>query len=125
MGGRQADDDAWVYHADIGYTYDLPIGPGGAQLTDAQGPLSPGRWLVQLRTTFTAQWAWVILGPFEKGSPIALTAGAGRQRIPLSRASVIAAEFHVRKGYNDRIGGITESDTANLLITQVSRKGRT
>lgn len=53
---HQPDDDAWFFHADIGYTYDLAIDPGGAQLTDAQGPLVPGRYVVQLRTTDDADY---------------------------------------------------------------------
>jgi hypothetical protein len=114
-------DVVGFYAADIGITRELVIGAGASvMLTDADGPLTPGRWVIQLRTALATEYAWIRVGAFKKGSAIAATIGPGRDRFPLSPSALIAIEFNVRKGENDRIAGITEFGAATLYISRVS-----
>ncbi len=114
-------DVVGFYAADIGITRALVIGAGASAMTsDADGPLTPGRWVIQLRTALLTEYAWIRVGTYKKGTPLSASTGPGNNRFPLSPSALIAIEFHVRKGVNDRIAGITESGAATLYISRVS-----
>jgi hypothetical protein len=62
---------------------------------------------------------WVRTGPFEKG--VALDIVAGVPWFPLRSDGIVALEIHVRKGHNDRVAAITDTGSATLYITRISR----
>lgn len=115
-------DDKSFYEADIGETTVLSATAVGVQTADAVGALPPGRYLVQARTfSDPTATCWILTGKYVASTPIALAASAGAQRIPLS-PEVPGVEFHVRKGYSDRVGAITSAGTATVYLTRISTK---
>lgn len=117
MNSHRGDDDIAFFAANLGLTHALMFDTNGANLADAQGPLKPGRYLVQLRKEDNG-YAWVSVGKWERGNPIA--APAAVPAFPMSNVGLVAVEFHVREGVNDRIAARTESGSAVLYITLVS-----
>ena len=119
--GARAGDEVGFFAAAIEVTRSLSLSTTSVQLTDAQGPLAPGRYVIQLRPASSAEiWCWVHAGPFIKGDVITATTGEGRNRFPLSNAGLIAIEFHVRRDVNDRIAAVLESGSGTLYISKVS-----
>lgn len=126
MHGAEPGHTKAYYEAVIEDTRQLNVSDAFAQSSDQQGPLTPGRWLVQLvAPSDTAALCWVHVGEFEKTvsiDPGGTQAGPGPRRIPLSGDGVTAFEYNVLQGYNDRIGAImdTGGTTATLLFTRIS-----
>lgn len=119
--GARADDVIAFYAAELGITRKLACGVASAQLPDSEGALSPGRYLLQI-ADLSAPTAKV----YVRGRPYiaagTVTAVASVPDFPLHLSGLVAFEFNVRKGYNDRIAAITTAGTANLFITLVSRR---
>jgi len=121
---HHGDDDLAFYHADIGETRG-PLQANAVapvQFADVLGPLSPGRYLIQVTDLGGSgrQFVWVGMGAY--GSTIPLTASAGLQRFPFSSGGLIALEVNVRRGYNDQVAAITTSSTADVYVSKVSRE---
>lgn len=94
----------------------------GDQTTDGDGPLTPGKYLVQVfNISDSAALIWILVGPFVPSSPISLAASPGARRIPLSAQALVAMEFNVIAGINDRLGAITTVGTAEVYLTHMSR----
>ena len=120
---HRGDHDIAFYEAALEETYELGVSTAFDETSDDDGPLIPGRYLIQLvAPTSSATLAWVHAGAFEKGASLGGTADAGTKRFPLSGDGVKAVEFHVLKGYSDRIGVIAEAGTGRLLISRVSTR---
>jgi len=121
MGSHEGKDDIAFFHAAIERTYELSATVGGAQLSDAEGALPEGRYLIQVvNQTPPAALCWIHVGAFEVGVSLSLVAGAGGDRIPLG-SSVVAIETNVVRGDSDRIGAIMSAGTATVFITRISR----
>lgn len=114
-------DDVIAYYAStIGFTRALGVSAISAQVPDEQGPLEPGRWLLQLLDRQSAATrAWLAFGPFRRGEP--LVAVVGPPYFPMSGRGLIALEFNVRRGDNDRVAAVAENGTATLYLTRLSR----
>lgn len=124
---HRGDHDIAFYQADIGETRALLVTIAGEELVEEEGPLTPGRYLLQFFQTSGAPSAicWVHVGAWAEGD-ISPTAGSGPQRIPLSAQSIIGVEYHVIEGYNDRVAAIMTVGAGTLYMTRVStviRKG--
>lgn len=114
-------DDIAFYEAAIGHTYQLDADDSGVQLGSDAGPLPSGRYLIQAFNLSAGGVCWVHVGGH--GQALGLVAGAGRNRIPLTRETILAVETHVRKGDSDTVGAIcTAGATATVWITRVSTK---
>lgn len=118
---HNGEDDIAFFAADIGYTRLLDLTTTIAFPPDAEGPLPPFRYLVQVLDMSAGATCWVHFTKFEKtDQPVVATPGAaGDQRIPLK--ALAAFEVNVRKGYNDRIGALVSTGTGKIAITAVSR----
>lgn len=122
---HRGDHDIAFYEADIGETRVLNVSTAFTETADEDGPLIPGRYLVQLMDSApTNLKCWVHVGPFEAGETLGGVAAPGRRRIPLSRQAAVAVELNVQTGHNDRIGGITSAGSATLYVTRVSTSTR-
>lgn len=117
MDGHRGDDDIAFFAANLGHTYELSFDANGANLSDAQGALVPGRYLIQLRMNGNG-YAWVSVGKWVAAAPIPTPAAP--PAFPMSNAGIVAVEFHVRQGVNDRLAARTESGSAKLYATRVS-----
>ena len=118
----RGDDAIAFYAADIGDTLELAASTVLAQTSDLQGPLKPGRYLIQaINWSDTTVVVWVTVGAWEKGSSLTLTATAGRRRVPLSSGGVVAFETNILKGDSDRLAVITNTGSATVYVTRVSR----
>lgn len=117
----KTDQNAF-FAASIGLTRSFAASAVVAQTPDDEGPLPPGRYLLQV-TGFTDSTAicWVGVSPFEKGAAATLAATPGPDRIPLS-SGAFAVEFNVRRGVSDRVQAILSAGTATIYITRVSYK---
>ena len=121
MGGvAQGQDDIAFFAAYIEETRELSISTGSTQTSDDDGPLTPGRWLIQVRDT--TNYVWIKVGKYEKGIPLVATAGAAQKQFPLSLSGLIAIELNVREGDGDRIAAITEAGGGTLYLSRVSRE---
>lgn len=114
---HRSSDDLAFFAAALGPTIELEADVTGDQTSDDVGALEPGRYLVQLRATVD-DITWITVGPFVKGDPI--TAHNDVPAFPLSRIGLMAVEFHVRKGLNDRVAARTAAGTSSVYITKVS-----
>jgi hypothetical protein len=117
---HNGDDDIAFFAADLGETRELSATTTGAQTTDTDGALEPGRYLIQIVDATAGAIVWIIRGRFERGAPLSLSAGPGPARIPLSTQALVAIETHVREGDSDRIGAITNTGVATVYLTRVS-----
>lgn len=122
---HRGDHDVAFYEAAIKESYVLSVGTSLVQTSDADGPLRPGRYLIQLvNPSSDTALCWVHVGKFAKGTALAGGTGAGRNRIPLSRQAIVAVETHVLKDDSDRIGAEMTAGSATLIITRVSTEAR-
>lgn len=117
VGDRGLD----FYDADIGETLVVALTGASAQTSDAQGALSPGRWLVQV--VDPTNRTWIRFGPFVAAGTLTAVAAQGPQRIPIDPDGMVRAfEILIRPNHNDRVAGIVESGgTATLWLTKISR----
>lgn len=122
-GAHEGDDDRAFYHASIGITFALlAVGVAGAQTSDDDGALLPGRYLIQVGNfSDPAALCWIHVGAWEESSPLALGAVAGRKRVPFVQGGLIAIETNVLTGDSDRIGAQSSIGTCDVYITKVSR----
>lgn len=122
-GAHEGEDDRAFFHAAIERTYpELAVTAGGEQLADDVGALPPGRYLIQaINFSDSSAICWVHVGKFVEGSPISLTAGPGKDTVPLNPSGAVAIETNVVKGHSDRIGAIMSAGTCSVFITRVSR----
>lgn len=118
VNAHSAEDDIAAFAAVVGFTRKIQATTAGVQDSDANGPLSPGRYLIQAIFNGNAI-IWISFGKFEKGVTIDMPNDV--PAFPLSNSVLIAIEFHVRKGVDDRIGARTSTGTADVYITKVSR----
>src|SRR5688500_18425020 len=107
---RQSKDDIAFFAANLGRTYAIGADATGVQLTDNER-LPEGRYLIQLRT-LVDDYVWITVRPFVAGE--AVTAYNAPPAFPMSRLGLIAMEFHVRKGVNDRISARTSAGVATV-----------
>lgn len=120
---HRGDHDIAFYEAAIEETRALAVTNVFSQFSDAEGPLVPGRYLIQLvSSSVSTAFCWVHLGKFEKGVSLAGTALPGPRRVPLSRSTVVAVETHVLANYSDRLGAIMTAGSGQLYVTRVSTK---
>lgn len=123
---HRGDHDIAFYEAAIEETHRLDVTATYSQLPDVDGPLRPGRYLIQLfNPSNDTAVCWVHVGKFEKAVSLAGTAGPGVRRVPLSKQAIIAIETHVLVGHSDRIGAIMSAGTGTLFVTRVSSETRT
>lgn len=124
MQGPHSAHTKAYYEAAIEETRQLDVTDSFAETSDADGPLTPGRWLVQLAgASDGAAFCWVHSGKFEKGESIDPGSGQdgpGPKRIPLSGDGITAIEFNVLQGYNDRLGAVMTAGTATIYFTRIS-----
>lgn len=126
MSGSQhrGDHDVGFYEARIGHTYERVTAGAATPIhvnDDADGPLPPARYLIQLYNPSAATVVlWVGFSRFEKGVAAGSVAGAGPARIPLVQGGLVAVETHVLQGEDDRITLETVGGTATALVTRVS-----
>jgi len=126
---HRGDHDIAFYEAAIENTFTLNaiVGALTEAPTDLDGPLPPGRYLIQLvGASDAAVIAWVHVGKFVAGTPLAPAnpVAAGTKRIPLSPSSIIAIETHALQGYSDRIAVQSVGGTVTVHITRVSNEAR-
>lgn len=122
MGIQDArGDDVIAYYAGtLGFTRALDVGPTSTMIPDAEGALEPGRYLVQLLDcSASGMKAWLAFGAFARAGTV--VAAAGPPHFPLGPRGLIALEFNVRKGDNDRVAVIGDGGTARLYLTRISR----
>jgi hypothetical protein len=122
VGDAQRGDDALYYFAaNLGRTRKLVVSIAAIQLPDADGPLTPGRYLIHVDDFSPPgkQKIWVRMGKFEKGKTLAVAADV--PHFPMSLTGIMGIEVHVRKGDNDRLAAISSEGSAAVYITQVSR----
>jgi hypothetical protein len=119
--GVRGEDLAAFFAAELGRTRKLALTVASAQTPDTEGALPPGRYLLQIADLSSASAkVFIRARPFVAGDTV--TAVADAPDFPLHLAGLVAIEFHVRKGYNDRIAAILTAGTGNLFITEVSRR---
>lgn len=118
--GARPDDELDFYDADIGRTIEVGLTTVAAQTTDAEGALSPGRYLIQVTTSSDTDIAWMKVAPFVKGGTADVAAAVPNMPFRI----VKAIEYNVRKGASDRIEGIMGTGTGTLTITKISRQRR-
>ncbi len=123
---HRGDHDVAFYEAAVEETIELSLSTAFTQTPDSNGPMTAGRWLIQLYNPGQNAICWVHEGIFVEGVPLAPSSptSAGLRRIPLSIRSVIAFETHVLPNYSDRIGAILTQGTALLWLTRVSTATR-
>jgi hypothetical protein len=123
-GAHRGDYDIAFYEARIGETLEASTVAAATPVflnSDADGPLQPARWLIQVTAVSGAGVAvWVGLSAFDKGDSPSSVAGAGPQRIPLSRAALVFIETHVLAGVDDRVTLETIGGSATITATRVS-----
>lgn len=122
MGDAQRGDDSIAFFAaTLGRTSALSVTDAGEQISDADGPLAPGRYLLHVANVSAPTVViWVATGAFESGGSIAVTTTV--PFFPMSPATILAIELNIVKGHNDRIAAIaTAGGTGTLYITQISR----
>lgn len=115
--GARPDDLEDFYDADIGRTVEVALTVAAAQTSDAFGALPPGRYLIQVATSSSADIAWMKRSKWVKTAAADITAAA--PAFPFR--AVTAIELNVRKGVSDRVQGIMGSGTGTLTITRISR----
>lgn len=124
MGNAQQGTDAQDYYAaTLAETRYLAVTSSQSQLSDSDGPLIPGRYLMHISDSAPAgspPKVWVAMGPFAKGVTLAVSA-ATPHGPPFQDGRVLALEVNVRKGYNDQVAAITSSGSAVLYMTRISR----
>jgi hypothetical protein len=120
------DDLQDFYGHDLGRTVALAavaasvVSSGGTN--DANGPLPPGKYLVQATSPGGTDLVFIDAVPFVKNETASWAAKpAAPPATPLIRGWV---EIHVRKDHNDRIVARTTGGTATVYVTQVSRVPR-
>ncbi len=131
-GAHAGDDDIAYYAASLGCTRKLDVTSAPTQLTDADGPLEPGRYLLQARFgSGSNSDIWVAMGPFEKGETLVVAADV--PHFPFLENGVIAIEVNVRPvpkqqkatraqdRPNNQVAAVTSSGSATLYITAISR----
>lgn len=106
--GARGDDLMAFYAADLGITRKLEItNAASAQITDADGAIEPGRYLIQVLLGTggkpTAR-CWLRFGKFVAAGTI--TATIAVPSFPVDPEGVYVFELNVRQGYNDRFAGI-------------------
>lgn len=123
IGDVRGDDAVAYYAGTIGATRSIAVADGvSATLRDADGPLEPGRYLMQvLNWTSSSAKIWVRFGRFEKGH--SLEASAGPPNFPLAQRGIIALELNVLPGDNDRAAAIGDGGGGTLYLTRISRSG--
>jgi hypothetical protein len=121
VDSHTAEDDNAFFAASLGATRKLSVSTTPSQLPDADGPLPPGRYLVHVvdyqppgKTR-----VWWRVGKFEKGDTLPIAAGV--PYFPFRVDGIGAMEINVREGFDDRIAAVTDTGTATLFITRISR----
>jgi len=115
-------DDIYFFAAAVEQTRLLAASVVSAQIPDAGGPLTPGRYLIQvLNQTDASALVWIKFGAFATGVVLTATTRPGEKKMPLTASGIFAIELHVLKGDSDRIAAITTAGTADVYITRVSR----
>lgn len=116
---HNGSDDISFYQADIGHTHEMIVTSAGVMLPP-EAVLPTGRYLIQAFNLLPLDGVcWIHFGP--AGPNLALVAGQGRQRIPLTRETILAVETHVRRRHSDRVGAITTPGaTCTVWVTHVS-----
>lgn len=124
-GAHRGDHDKAHYEADIGETRAITVTIAGEELVEEEGPLIPGRYLLQFFQTSGAPSAicWVHVAPWEEGA-IGPTTGPGLQRVPLSGQAILGIEYHALTDHNDRVAAILTAGTGVLYMTRISTKIR-
>ncbi|MCZ6868099.1 MAG: hypothetical protein O7G84_01185 [Gammaproteobacteria bacterium] len=118
---RRGDDDIAFFAASLGRTRALAVTDTAAEITDPDGALVPGRYLLHVANLSAGAVVWVATGKFEKGAA-PLTVVAAAPHFPMSAATIVALELNILKEDNDRIAAIaTGGGTGTLYITQISR----
>jgi hypothetical protein len=123
-GAHRGDHDIAFYEAAIEDTFTLTATTSGLTEapSDADGPLPPGRYLIQVRGISSTQVVWIHVGKFVKGAPLAPSnpIGPGTRRFPLTSA-IVAIETHCLKGYSDRISAqVSTGASVPVYISRVS-----
>lgn len=121
MTGHRSDDDIAFFAADLGPTRKLACSVASASPPASEGPMTPGRYLIQIHNLSgnMRQIVWLTMGKFDKAAP--LVALAVPPAFPLNLAAIAAIEVHVRKDVNDQLAAIAGAGTADLYFTLVSR----
>lgn len=124
---HRGDHDIAFYEAAIENTAALTAVAGSlAETSDDNGPLPPGRYLIQAPDIGLGQVVWVHVGKFTKGAPLTPSSpiAAGEKRFPLTTA-IVAVETHVLGGYSDRIATqLNAGPDVTLYISRVSSEVR-
>jgi len=124
---HRGDHDVAFYEAAIENTVGLTASAGVlTQTVDTDGPLPPGRYLVQAVGLGATQVCWVHVGPYVNGTlltPLGPT-GPGARRFPLT-STIVAIETHILRGYSDRVGVILNAGAAvSVFLSRVSTEAR-
>ena len=124
MGDAQRGVDALAFYAaDLGRTRAISCSIAPAQLSDPDGPLVPGRYLLHISDVDPAnKKIWVRTGKFEKGVTLPIIAGV--PWFPMQLGGIVAFEFNALKGYSDQVAAIMPgpgNPSAILYITRISR----
>jgi len=124
MGSHRGDHDIAFFEAAVEETRKVTVTAAGlTQFPDADGPLTPGRYLIQAVGISAGQDCWLHVGQFAAGVALAPAIGpvvGGPKRFPLT-TSVPAIETHVLSGYSDQMA-FQLSAGANIVVyvTRVS-----
>ncbi len=125
---HRGDHDIAFYEAAIENTFSLSVTTGALaeSPTDAEGPLPPGRYLIQAVGLNSNQVCWIHVGKFVKGTPLAPDAptGPGTKRFPLT-TTIVAIETHCIQGHSDRIAAQLNAGLGvTVYISRVSSQVR-
>lgn len=118
---EQGQDAIAFFAADVEETRALTLSTSSNQVSDVDGALPPGRYLLLLRDVGVSDWTWIQFGRFVKGGTVTATVGPGVNKLPLSRQSMIGFEINIVSGENDRIAAINESGGGTLYMIRISR----
>jgi hypothetical protein len=118
---EQGQDAVAFFAASVEETRELSLSTSSAQISDINGALQPGRYLLLLRDTDVSGWTWIKFGKFVKGGTLTATVGPGVTTLPLSRAAIIGFEVNINAGENDRIAAVNEVGGGTLYMIRISR----
>ena len=115
----RGDDAVAFYAALLGATTLLAAGVVASQTPDADGPLQPGKYLVQVADIAGGGTTWLKMVPFVKGNVEVLAAGV--PAFPMKPGLALSFTVNVLKGVNDRVVAVTSAGTSNVYLTRISR----
>lgn len=123
---HRGDHDIAHYERQPGETLG-PTSVGTGSVTqlnsDAQGPLPPGRYLIQVANLSTTGIVlWLHFGRFEKSAPLAPSSptSSGRNRIALSLDDRLGIELHLLGGEHDRVAAQAVGGTCDVILSRIS-----